>query len=562
MKTTLLLLGLFLALSANSFAQYPSQFPFKTFIDSDDNLYVTGSNDNGDIFFTKYNSESAEVVSNVLQNPDGPDRGTDIYYDEATGSTYITGYKYNTQTLQNEFVLLKYDINGQLIWERTYGFADSYGNESYAMEFKGVDGIYICGATTEQGGSRNFACLKYNESGTLIWSSRKIMTGDETATSIDSDAGHIYIMGTKTEDFDPSKHDMMMLTYDLDGSELEYSLISRQGTDEYALALSLVMPSQHRLIKSRAVIVGYSISSTSRRSTTRFITAYFEIYNDGTELDTLWIKEFGTENKENIATSVVAYPNGDVAVSGYYYNPQSNSTDFGTLKYQGSSGTLLWGPEYFDNSYGIDKASSLKRNASQIAVSGFSQFSANSFVIAAFTEGTSNIELDWSNLYTPDYLGGDNTLTDHNTFTHILGDSSILCFVASWNPMYSRYSAVKYSKDGDLINTIEPYGNRNSILHENSAAERTGIELKIYPNPFNPVSNISFNISEESYVKVKIFDLLGRETASLYDGKSGPGSYNYPFNAGLLPSGVYFCKIQVTGSNGNFEKIQKMVLLK
>lgn len=562
MKNLFVLFLLQFCFTAVSVCQLPQKFPNKTFIDSENNLYVTGSNEAGNIFFMKFNPENLVAASNVLFNSGGQDKGVDIYADEANNVIYVAGYKYNGFTQKYDFLLAKFTgSDGQLIWERTFGFPGSTNDMAYSLEFKGVDGIFLCGVTTQTNGDHNFAAVCYNESGTLIWSNEKVRPGDEVATTIDSDAGHIYIMGTKTEDFNPLMHDMVMLTYFLDGTEVDYNAVVRPGTDEYATSLKLINPSQSRPIMSRAVIVGYSISQFSRKSTTRFITAYFEIYLDGTDLDTLWVREFGTENKENVATSVSEYLNGDVAVSGYYFNPLTNSTDFGTLKYQGSSGTLLWGPEYYDNNAGIDKASSMRRNGLQIAVSGYSQYNLNSFVIASFTEGSSNINLDWANLYTPDYLGGDNSLLYHTTETHVLSDSSIMCVVSSWNSMFSRFSAVKYDKFGNLTGILNPY-NAVSKPAGNTEKVKTAVISRIYPNPFNPVANVSLSLPEDSYVNITVFDLLGRKVASLYDGKSSSGKHNFNFNAEMLPSGIYFCRIETNGPSGNFSNIQKMVLLK
>ena len=79
-----------------------------------------------------------------------------------------------------------------------------------------------------------------------------------------------------------------------------------------------------------------------------------------------------------------------------------------------------------------------------------------------------------------------------------------------------------------------------------------------YPNPFNPVTKISFLIPQKSQIKLKVFDVLGREVQILADGIYEAGKYEIEFNATNLPSGVYFYKLQV----GKFMQTKKMVLLK
>ncbi len=79
-----------------------------------------------------------------------------------------------------------------------------------------------------------------------------------------------------------------------------------------------------------------------------------------------------------------------------------------------------------------------------------------------------------------------------------------------------------------------------------------------YPNPFNPNTNIRFDISRSGIVKLKIYDITGKEVSELINGQYAPGKYNYDFNAGNLSSGIYFYKLETP----EFTSIRKMVLIK
>ena len=79
-----------------------------------------------------------------------------------------------------------------------------------------------------------------------------------------------------------------------------------------------------------------------------------------------------------------------------------------------------------------------------------------------------------------------------------------------------------------------------------------------YPNPFNPATVISFQLPAAGFVKLKIFDLLGREVANLVNENLSAGSYKYDFNASALTSGIYFYKLETQ----NFSETRKMVLVK
>jgi hypothetical protein len=69
-----------------------------------------------------------------------------------------------------------------------------------------------------------------------------------------------------------------------------------------------------------------------------------------------------------------------------------------------------------------------------------------------------------------------------------------------------------------------------------------------YPNPFNSTTNITFTVPTESRVVVKVFDVLGKEVATVFDDMAASGrQYSVPFNAGSLPSGIYFSRMDFAG---------------
>jgi hypothetical protein len=79
-----------------------------------------------------------------------------------------------------------------------------------------------------------------------------------------------------------------------------------------------------------------------------------------------------------------------------------------------------------------------------------------------------------------------------------------------------------------------------------------------YPNPFNPVTNIKFDIPKSSYVKLRVYDLMGRELAALVNENLKPGSYQYQWDGSALASGVYFYKLETE----SFTETKKMLMLK
>jgi len=79
-----------------------------------------------------------------------------------------------------------------------------------------------------------------------------------------------------------------------------------------------------------------------------------------------------------------------------------------------------------------------------------------------------------------------------------------------------------------------------------------------YPNPFNPRTTIQYSIPSDGVVKLKVYDVLGNEVATLVDEDKATGSYEIMFDATELSSGIYFYRIQA----GSFVETKKMVLMK
>ncbi|MFN3562436.1 MAG: T9SS type A sorting domain-containing protein, partial [Chloroherpetonaceae bacterium] len=79
-----------------------------------------------------------------------------------------------------------------------------------------------------------------------------------------------------------------------------------------------------------------------------------------------------------------------------------------------------------------------------------------------------------------------------------------------------------------------------------------------YPNPFNPITMIRYELPERADVTLKVYDVLGREVATLVNAAQGQGSYQVPFNAANLASGIYFYRLKA----GSFMQTKKMLLVK
>jgi hypothetical protein len=119
------------------------------------------------------------------------------------------------------------------------------------------------------------------------------------------------------------------------------------------------------------------------------------------------------------------------------------------------------------------------------------------------------------------------------------------------------YEGSYWILQGCIIEGIQ-YGTIVSIDNQPELIPTQIVLHQNYPNPFNPSTKISYSIKEEGLVTLKVYDVLGKEVATLVNENKPEGNYEVEFNASALPSGMYIYKLQV----GNFTDVKKMLLTK
>jgi subtilisin-like proprotein convertase family protein len=103
--------------------------------------------------------------------------------------------------------------------------------------------------------------------------------------------------------------------------------------------------------------------------------------------------------------------------------------------------------------------------------------------------------------------------------------------------------------NGDVITGVTPISNNTPEKYE---------LLQNYPNPFNPVTKISYAIPVTGLVTLKVYDITGKEVASLVNEVKAAGNYIVDFNGANLSSGAYFYKLE----SGSFSAVKKLMLIK
>lgn len=118
-------------------------------------------------------------------------------------------------------------------------------------------------------------------------------------------------------------------------------------------------------------------------------------------------------------------------------------------------------------------------------------------------------------------------------------------------------------RSGGTVNVSQP-ASEIKLREGRGLAEPEQLSLwPNYPNPFNPATELRYDIQAQSYVSLKIYSMLGQEVATLVSAEREAGSYRVTWDGGNAPSGVYYARLIATDAAGKeYSKIQKLTLIR
>ncbi|MBX2992949.1 MAG: T9SS type A sorting domain-containing protein [Bacteroidetes bacterium] len=205
--------------------------------------------------------------------------------------------------------------------------------------------------------------------------------------------------------------------------------------------------------------------------------------------------------------------------------------------------------------------------------------SGSNIVIAfqAFMPETSQAGFNYADVFITSSSNGGLTWATPSNVSNTLTLDERYVSMSKWNP--ALQANLVYQEDpepgaGAFGTDLAPVSrNRQRFVRIGpfaSVGEPGGIPAEFtlfqnYPNPFNPTTKIEFRIPARpagganfGLVTLKVFDLLGREVATLVNEVMQPGSYERVFHAEGLASGVYLCQLK----SGSFVQTKKLLLLR
>ncbi len=138
-------------------------------------------------------------------------------------------------------------------------------------------------------------------------------------------------------------------------------------------------------------------------------------------------------------------------------------------------------------------------------------------------------------------------------------DSVIQTFTAGGTNVACTSEGSRFFVTDSYNGTVRVYKRNATGIEQNNNLAMKGFSLEQnFPNPFNPSTEISYQLPFNSFIILKVYDLLGKEVCTLVNGPQNAGKHTVKFNAEGLSNGVYFYRLQA----GNFISTKKLIILK
>lgn len=479
--------------------------------DKSGNVYIAGSvlgNTLTDYVTVKYNSagiqEWTEIFSAQIE-----DRAIDLTLDNS-GNVIVTGLSENL-TGTYDILTIKYNSSGDSLWVRRFNGATAFTmDQPVAIDADDNGNVYVCGYSFGSTPT-TFITIKYNSSGDSVWVARNLIGGTTLPVDIktDKDANVIvYGRGARMLKYDTNGNLLWNKIYPFTAAESNKSVTTDLSGNIYFAA-----------IKNTATFDDFAVVKLNQNG------------------DTLWTRVRngfgGGLTTHDDARAICVDNSGNVYITGEIYN--LSMYHFSTIKYN-SIGEFQWERNYTSPLNGNGGNDITCDNSGNVYVTGGSG--------------------DYSTIkYNPD---GDSLWVIRYNGPLNLNDVSLHLTLDAQNNVYvAGRSAAGLSPSVYDFATIK-YSQLKTNINLNESSDLGFRLLQNFPNPFNPSSEIEFEIPHEAYVTIKVFNLLGKEVMTLVNEFREAGIYTLKLNGNNLSGGIYIYSLQTP----EIKIVKKFTLIK
>jgi hypothetical protein len=432
-----------------------------TVLDGSGNLYVAGSSIDSltgpNIAIKKYDQYGEPLF--VINYS-----GTGNYRDQATAlavdnnqNLIVAGFSYINSTNSYDFLVLKYDSTGTLLWTYTYNGTGSAADIVSAIVIDTTN-IYITGASIGYLQGFNYVTIKLNGSGTQVWLNSYNYLGNDIPFAIEIADNNIFVNGASQSTI--TNYDYARIQYTPSGTTVDtlrstgvgFNKVTQAVTDTYG-----------------------NVYITGAESTMSNGFDYKTIKLDSQGF-LIWTRTFdNTSHQDDIANAITIDVNGNVFVTGQSENSTGN-TDYCTIKYD-SLGTVIW-TRYYNNNYNDEPKAIIVDAENNVLVTGSSNNAANKdfATIAYSTDG----DTLWVKRFNGLFNGQDyaTSIIEKNGFVYVTGQSQINS--TQYQNVTIAYGQAKIEEIPDLFN------------------EEKGANIWFLPNngqfPLDSANHIQYNV--------------------------------------------------------------------
>lgn len=454
--------------------------------------------------------------------------GTNIDIGHAVRQTQDDGYivagytrSFGTASGRNVW-LIKVTPSGSEQWNQTYG--GNNDDEANAVQQTSDGGYIIAGYTKSFGmGGSDVFLIKTDSVGTAQWTRTFGGTLDDEAYGVLQTADGGFLVAGATSSFATGGRDAWLIKTNASGDETWSRTLGGLGSDG-ARSVSATSDS------------GFILSGWTFSYGPGAVGNAWLVKTDALGYAT-WNKAFGGTDVDR-AMSARQTSDGGYILTGYTSSSGAGLDDMLLVKTD-NAGNEQWARTF--GGTGRDYGNAVQQTADGgYLVAGYTlSFGSGGDDVWLVRTDSAGV-LKWSATY-----GG--TASD---VAHSLDRTSDGGYIITGHTL-SRGAGVHdvwLLRLGAEVTGVAdlPSAGRGFALHQN------------YPNPFNPSTTINYQLPTINHVTLKVFDVLGREVATLVDDVKNAGQHSVKFHAGNLSSGVYYYRL----TSGNFAAAKKLLLIR
>jgi len=441
------------------------------------------------------------------------------------GGYIITGYTYSHGAGSADVCLIKTDANGNEQWTQTFDV--SFNDKGYSVQQTSDGGYIITGYTEYCGGdSAGVYLMKTDANGNEQWTQTFDGNDWDEGWSVQQTTDGGYIIAGSTWYYSANSGDVYLIKTDANGNE-SWMQTFGGSSDEHGYSVQQTSDGGY-------IIAGHTWSYGSGEYDV------FVIKTD-TNGNESWTQTFGGSSSD-FSYSVQQTTDGGYIIAGKTYSYGTGESDVYLIKTD-TNGNEQWTQTFGGSDW--DAGHSVQ------------QTSDGGYIIAGYTysygAGSGDVYLiktdaNGNEQWTQTFGGGNN---DKGRSVQQTSDGGYI--IAGYTG-----SCGAGSYDICLIKT-EP----DSLLPVMNN-DITSVPLSFFlagacPNPFNPMTKLTYSLRESGAVSLIIYDIQGREIIHLVDSIKPAGLYHTTFDGTNLAGGVYFARMAAAGG---FQQTQKLLLVK